>query len=529
MSITEYAHCRIKKPASDTLHYCSICRKSVHTSCWHELKHSRSETQAELPLPPSTSKTSLAPGTLVLAKYEGDEFRGKVVSYKKEFDEYVIYFFIDKSSCYISASDVSDVLEAEPKKKKPKGSPRMKEKQVQEEKETEGLPLEPMTECAFCYWCVACSKFIPDSSLLCDGCDSEFHISAECSGCEQVPLGAFYCGACRTSAADPPPAVKSYRKILDIGGGTRLFTYDSRPPSHFMKMLHSYKHIDKSQNRRMLTTESAILPNLTTDVYPGTTNSGRLPPEVFDSNIAVGYREMRSLFENRKKKLALSGDAKIFGCGKCRWRKGGCGRCRDPSFVLGDKEGFMGGLVRPGLESSLCDIGALGDVACQRRKFHVTTDCKTHRNLVKAGVPGGEDCLGILADENILPGEFIAEYCGEIFTDEQMTLRESWYANSPQHTVNSYAIFYQGVAVDAQLFGSAARFANHSCDPSGEFQLMFPKKKGLRGMAGLDGLRIGIFATRIIAKGEEITVSYSDEGLSQVVCHCGADECIGFL
>ena len=117
----------------------------------------------------------------------------------------------------------------------------------------------------------------------------------------------------------------------------------------------------------------------------------------------------------------------------------------------------MGGLVRPGLESSLCDIGALGDVACQRRKFHVTTGCKTHRNLVKAGVPGGEDCLGILADENILPGEFIAEYCGEIFTDEQMTLRESWYANSPQHTVNSYAIFYQGVAVDAQLFGSAAR------------------------------------------------------------------------
>ncbi|GMH72610.1 hypothetical protein TL16_g11674 [Triparma laevis f. inornata] len=145
-----------------------------------------------------------------------------------------------------------------------------------------------------------------------------------------------------------------------------------------------------------------------------------------------------------------------------------------------------------GRESEMCDIGKLGDAADLKRRFYATTDCATNRNFVEAG----ENCFGLIVDENILTGEFIVEYCVEIMTDEQMLLREQWYARSPVHFINSCAIIFQGVAVDAQLFGSEARFANHSCEPSAEFSLMYPSKKGQRGVGGLDGMRIGIFATR---------------------------------
>lgn len=150
----------------------------------------------------------------------------------------------------------------------------------------------------------------------------------------------------------------------------------------------------------------------------------------------------------------------------------------------------------PGRESELCDIGKLRDAADLKRKCYATTDCATNRNFVETGIEGGENCFGLIVDENILTGEFIVEYCGEIMTDEQMLLREQWYARSPIHSINSCAIIFQGVAVDAQLFGSEARFANHSCEPSAEFSLMYPSKKGQRGVGGLDGMRIGIFATR---------------------------------
>ena len=42
----------------------------------------------------------------------------------------------------------------------------------------------------------------------------------------------------------------------------------------------------------------------------------------------------------------------------------------------------------------------------------------------------------MVADENILPGELISEYCGEILTEVQAKLREEWYMKNPAHSEN---------------------------------------------------------------------------------------------
>ena len=66
-----------------------------------------------------------------------------------------------------------------------------------------------------------------------------------------------------------------------------------------------------------------------------------------------------------------------------------------------------------------------------------------------------------------------------------------------------------------------ARFANHSCDPNCATQ-----KWNVAGE-----LRVGIFATKDIPAGEEITFDYQLDTLGNAdkkPCHCGAKNCSGY-
>ena len=83
----------------------------------------------------------------------------------------------------------------------------------------------------------------------------------------------------------------------------------------------------------------------------------------------------------------------------------------------------------------------------------------------------------------------------------------------------------RGMALDARYLGGEARFMNHRCD-GGNCQAR--KWQDGKGRA-----RIGIYATRAIAKGEELTYDYEqgelgvrdeEEGLG-FECGCGSQGC----
>ena len=76
--------------------------------------------------------------------------------------------------------------------------------------------------------------------------------------------------------------------------------------------------------------------------------------------------------------------------------------------------------------------------------------------------------------------------------------------------------------IDAGLIGNLARFANHSCDPN-----MVMQKWNVLGE-----WRVGLFALKPVAAGEEMTWNYdleSFEGHANMKCNCGALNCSGFL
>ncbi len=82
---------------------------------------------------------------------------------------------------------------------------------------------------------------------------------------------------------------------------------------------------------------------------------------------------------------------------------------------------------------------------------------------------------------------------------------------------------YYSSVIDAGPRGNLSRFANHSCDPN-----LRTEKWNISG-----DLRVGLFATRAIEAGEELTFEYGVEsefrGDTIFHCLCGAETCTGFM
>ena len=78
-----------------------------------------------------------------------------------------------------------------------------------------------------------------------------------------------------------------------------------------------------------------------------------------------------------------------------------------------------------------------------------------------------------------------------------------------------------GEVIDACTVGNVGRYLNHSCDPN-----CVTQKWQVRGE-----LAIGLFASRDIRCGEEITFDYNFEryGDKPIRCLCGTAKCRGFI
>ena len=84
------------------------------------------------------------------------------------------------------------------------------------------------------------------------------------------------------------------------------------------------------------------------------------------------------------------------------------------------------------------------------------------------------------------------------------------------------------LCIDSMFYGNEARFINHSCDSN-------VQSLNLTGVIESSSFHsIGLFASRKIAVGEELTIDYQwDNGelsiKKDVPCLCRTDKCRGFL
>ena len=125
---------------------------------------------------------------------------------------------------------------------------------------------------------------------------------------------------------------------------------------------------------------------------------------------------------------------------------------------------------------------------------------------------------GLFASEPIVAGRLIIEYVGEIIDGAECAKRLD--ANKFHGKTDFYMFqLSKDCVIDAGPMGSDARFANHSCDPNAKTELWHVGAQR----------RVGLFALRNIAAGEEITYDYHCQGFwsqgDEQQCKCNAFNC----
>uniref|UniRef100_A0A0E0KQQ1 Ubiquitinyl hydrolase 1 n=1 Tax=Oryza punctata TaxID=4537 RepID=A0A0E0KQQ1_ORYPU len=179
----------------------------------------------------------------------------------------------------------------------------------------------------------------------------------------------------------------------------------------------------------------------------------------------------------------------------------------DPDSACGDR--CLNVLTSTECTPGYCRCG----VYCKNQRFQKSQYAATR--LVKTEGRG----WGLLADENIMAGQFVMEYCGEVISWKEAKRRSQAYEN--QDLTDAYIIYLNAdESIDATKKGSLARFINHS-QPNCE----------TRKWNVLGEVRVGIFAKQDIPIGIELSYDYNFEwfGGAMVRCLCGAGSCSGFL
>lgn len=127
---------------------------------------------------------------------------------------------------------------------------------------------------------------------------------------------------------------------------------------------------------------------------------------------------------------------------------------------------------------------------------------------------------GLMSMVDIKKGDFVNEYVGEL-VDEEECRRRIKQAHEENITDFYFLTLDKDRIIDAGPKGNLSRFMNHSCQPNCETQ-----KWTVNG-----DTRVGLFAIKNIAAGDEISFNYNLDclGNEKKRCECGAPNCSGFI
>lgn len=159
-----------------------------------------------------------------------------------------------------------------------------------------------------------------------------------------------------------------------------------------------------------------------------------------------------------------------------------------------------------------------GDCSCGRK-------CQNQRFLRKqyadvTVIKTEKKGFGLRANKDMVPGEFVFEYIGEVI--DERTFRRRMLQYDEEGIKHFYFMsLTKGEFVDATKKGNLGRFCNHSCNPN-----CFVDK----WVVG-DKLRMGIFVERKVSAGEELVFNYNVDryGADPQPCYCGEPNCSGFI
>ncbi|KAJ1977374.1 hypothetical protein H4R34_003605 [Dimargaris verticillata] len=181
-----------------------------------------------------------------------------------------------------------------------------------------------------------------------------------------------------------------------------------------------------------------------------------------------------------------------------------------PRCACGDKSSCINRTLFIECQRNDCPTGR----HCQNQRFQK----KQYANvrIIKTRLKG----FGLVAAEDLGRDEFVMEYIGEVIRRSQFAKRTQVYEqeNIEHHYFMSIR---NDEVIDATRKGCIARFVNHSCAPNCEVQ------KWVVGSR----FRMGIFTTKPVPKGTELTFDYKfvRYGAAPQRCFCGEPTCKGFI
>jgi SET domain len=126
---------------------------------------------------------------------------------------------------------------------------------------------------------------------------------------------------------------------------------------------------------------------------------------------------------------------------------------------------------------------------------------------------------GLRLLENVKKGDFLLEYIGRAVRASYLTKLFQRYKQERRLYIMALDT---NIYLDARKKGSVARYINHSCEPN-----CVVERWKVRGI-----IRAGIFATKDMSVGEELSFDYQWErkkGRAPTKCYCGVPTCRGTL
>ncbi|WFC99987.1 [histone H3]-lysine(4) N-trimethyltransferase [Malassezia yamatoensis] len=209
--------------------------------------------------------------------------------------------------------------------------------------------------------------------------------------------------------------------------------------------------------------------------------------------------------------------------GECQYQTSRMGRTRgqdDPTcectprhgepYACTDLSGCINRLTQVECLRGVCQCGK----RCQNQRFQKCDYAQV--DIVQTPKKG----YGLRARQDLAADAFVYEYLGEVINHATFLRRMQQYKD--EHIAHFYFMMLQrDEYIDATKRGAPSRFINHSCNPNCYVSKWHVGKH----------VRMGIFAKRDIAAGEELTFNYNVDryGNDAQECYCGEPNCVGSL